>query len=410
MTSADVLTVSQVNFYIKQMFRSNGVLNGIYLEGEVSNLVLYNKSGHIYFSLKDEKCAVKAVIFATIARNLKFLPENGLKVIVKGDVSVYEVTGTYQVYVSYIEPAGVGALNLAFEQLKNKLEKEGLFNDDKKRALPIYPRKVGVITSRSGAVFWDIKNTLSRRAPIIEIFFLPVMVQGEKASKEIIGALKTFNLLKVVDVLIIARGGGSLEDLWTFNNEELAYAISRSKIPVVSAVGHETDFTICDFVSDKRAATPTAAAEIISNGYFNVEIKLQNYFSAMQKCLKNKIFYLKCELEKLKGNLKLNDPRTELKDKLNKLNICFNKLNNAILKNISVNKTKLLELKAKLESFNPRKIFELGYATVLNKKDKIVKSVENVDVNENIRVNLLDGTLECKVLKTYHYSILNTAI
>lgn len=401
MLSMEILTVSQVNFYIRQMFRFNDALKGIYLEGEVSNLVLYNKSGHIYFSLKDEKCFIKAVVFASIARRLTFLPENGLKVIVRGDICVFESAGTYQIYVDYIEPVGFGALNLAFEQLKIKLAKEGLFKDERKKSLPVYPKRVGVITSRSGAVFWDIKTTLSRRAPLIEIFFLPVMVQGDKASGEIIGALKTFNVLNTVDVLVIARGGGSLEDLWPFNNEDLAYAITESKIPVVSAVGHETDFTICDFVADKRAATPTAAAEIVSNGYFNVEVKLHNYFSVIKNCLEDKVLSLKYRLENLNGILKANDPLNKLKDKTNKLDLYYSRLNNAFCKIININGTKLLELKTKLESFNPRKIFELGYAMVLDEKNNSVKSIKDVSMSEKIKVNLLDGMLDCKVLRVY---------
>lgn len=399
MLETNALSVSQVNFYIKSLFNSEDFLKNIFIVGEVSNLVTYNKSGHIYFSLKDEKSSIKAVIFSSIAKSLKFLPENGLKIIVRGSISVYEAGGTYQIYVNYVEPSGIGALNLAFEQLKNKLEKMGLFKEERKKPLPIYPKKIGVITSRSGAVLWDIQTTLKKRAPSIEIYFFPVMVQGKKASEEIISAINFFNALSDVEALIVARGGGSLEDLWSFNCEKLALAVAQSKIPIVSAVGHETDFTICDFVSDKRAATPTAAAEIISDGYFKANLKLSNYSILFKKHCKDLIFSYKYKLEKLKSLLHSFDPLNTLKNKIFKLEIYLEKLNSLFLKNINKNKSKLLELSTKLESFNPKKIFDLGYALVLNEKNEAIKSSKNLKTKDTLNIRFLDSKVKCSVIE-----------
>ena len=399
MLETNVLSVSQVNFYIKSLFNSEDFFRNVFIVGEVSNLVTYNKSGHIYFSLKDEKSSIKAVIFSSVAKNLKFLPENGLKIIVRGSISVYEASGTYQIYVNYVEPSGIGALNLAFEQLKNKLEKMGLFKEEIKKPLPVYPKKIGVITSRSGAVLWDIQTTLKKRAPSIEIYFFPVMVQGKKASEEIISAINFFNTLSDVEALIVARGGGSLEDLWSFNCEKLALAVAQSKIPIVSAVGHETDFTICDFVSDKRAATPTAAAEIISDGYFKANLKLSNYSILFKKHCKDLIFSYKYKLEKLKGLLQSFDPLDTLKNKIFKLEIYLEKLNSLFLKNINKNKSKLLELSTKLESFNPKKIFDLGYALVLNEKNEAIKSSKNLKTKDTLNIRFLDSKVKCSVIE-----------
>ena len=258
----NILTVSQLNFYVKSIIDSDANLENIFLTGEISNFTDHYQSGHFYFSLKDKKSVVKAIMFAGFARRVRFRLQNGMKVIVRGRVAVYEVSGVYQVYVEDMQPDGVGALNLAFEQLKEKLLKEGLFNTKNKKSLPKYPQKVGVITSETGAVFWDIQNVMKRRFPLVEIVFHPVLVQGEGASEQIVSAIEKFNNGELCDVLIVARGGGSIEDLWAFNDEILARTIAASKIPIISAVGHETDFTICDFVADLRAPTPSAAAEL----------------------------------------------------------------------------------------------------------------------------------------------------
>ncbi len=257
-----VLTVSQLNQYIKSLLESDERLDSVYLRGEISNFTRHFASGHMYFTLKDTGAAVRAVMFKNAAAWLKFTPENGMSVIVQGRVSLYPRDGTYQIYVNDMQPDGVGALAIAFEQLKRRLESEGLFDAAHKKAVPEYPRRIGVITSKTGAVIQDIRNVLVRRFPAVEAVLYPVQVQGESAPGQIIRALEWFARTGGCDVIIIARGGGSLEDLWCFNDERLARAIFACPIPVISAVGHETDFTIADFVADLRAPTPTAAAEL----------------------------------------------------------------------------------------------------------------------------------------------------
>ena len=230
------------------------------MSGEISNFTNHYKSGHLYLSLKDDKCLIKAVMFAQSARRLRFMPQDGMKIIARGRISVYEVTGQYQFYIEDMQPDGLGALNLAYEQLKAKLEAEGLFAAERKRPLPRFPQRIGVITSPTGAAVHDITTILARRYPLAEVVFCPVLVQGEGAAPQIVDALKRFNRLNCADVIILGRGGGSLEDMWPFNEETVARAVAASNIPIISSVGHETDFTICDFVADLRAPTPSAAA------------------------------------------------------------------------------------------------------------------------------------------------------
>ena len=257
-----VLSVSQLNRYIKMNFDADENLANIFISGEISNFTNHYRTGHLYFTLKDDSSAVRAVMFNSSAKRLKFMPEDGMKVIARGRVSVYEASGQYQLYVDDMQPDGVGALNLAYEQLKEKLQKEGLFSELHKKPLPPYPEKVGVITSPTGAAVRDIINVLGRRFSYAEIVFCPVLVQGDGAHLQLTDAVNLFNSERAADVIIIGRGGGSIEDLWEFNDEGLARAVYNSEIPVISAVGHETDFTICDFVADMRAPTPSAAAEL----------------------------------------------------------------------------------------------------------------------------------------------------
>ena len=257
-----VLSVSQINFFIKSLIEGDGRMRDIYARGEISNFTDHYRSGHLYFSLKDEKSVLKAVMFSSAAHRLRFHPKEGMRVIVRGRVAVYEPGGQYQFYVEEMQPDGVGALSLAFEQLKEKLAAEGLFAEEHKRPIPPFPARIGVITSPTGAAVQDIRNILSRRWPAAEIMFCPVLVQGEDAAAQLTAAVKLMNAQKAADVIIIGRGGGSAEDLAAFNDETLARAVFASKIPVISAVGHETDFTIADFVADVRAPTPSAAAEL----------------------------------------------------------------------------------------------------------------------------------------------------
>ena len=257
-----VLTIGQLNAYVKSLLDGDDNLNHVYVSAEISNFTNHYRTGHFYFSLKDENAVIRAVMFRSSAQRLKFLPQDGMRVIVRGRVSLYEWDGQYQLYVDDLQPDGVGALNLAYEQLKEKLSKEGLFAPERKKTLPRYPMRVGVVTSPTGAAVRDIINVLSRRFPLAQIILQPVQVQGADAPGQIADAIRLFNEKKAADVLIVGRGGGSLEELWAFNEEEVARAVAASEIPVVSAVGHETDFTICDFAADLRAPTPSAAAEL----------------------------------------------------------------------------------------------------------------------------------------------------
>lgn len=259
----NTLKVSQVNTYIKALIDASEPLGSIYVEGEISNFKHYQPSGHMYFTLKDDKSQLKAVIFASSAYRLRFRPENGMSVICRGRITVYEKSGEYQLYAEDMQPVGLGALNLAFEQLKEKLFKEGVCDPSLKKPLPAYPQKIGVVTSGIGAAVQDIKNITARRYPIAELVIVPTAVQGDKAAPDIVSSIQLLDSRGDIDVIIVGRGGGSIEDLWAFNTEEVARAVIACKTPVVSAVGHESDFTICDFVADLRAPTPSAAAELV---------------------------------------------------------------------------------------------------------------------------------------------------
>lgn len=395
--NTSVLTVSQLNFYIKSVIDSDANLENIFLTGEISNFTDHYQSGHFYFSLKDNKSVVKAVMFAGFARRVKFRPQNGMKVIVRGRVAVYEAAGVYQVYVEDMQPDGVGALNLAFEQLKEKLLKEGLFDPLKKKPLPKYPQKVGVITSETGAVFWDIQNVMKRRFPLAEIVFQPVLVQGEGAAEQIVSAIKNFNNGVLCDVLIVARGGGSIEDLWAFNDEILARTIADSKIPIISAVGHETDFTICDFVADLRAPTPSAAAELAVPDMQKLISDIEysaSYINSLMLCRINdhrKILVDLTERGVLKSPERLfNDRKLVIDALLNALKLRFNEI-------ISKNKEKFLLSVGKLDALSPLKLMSSGYCVALDRKNKVINRVAQVKKNDEICIVVSDGKFDCEV-------------
>ena len=395
--NTSIFTVSQLNFYIKSVVDSDANLENIFLTGEISNFTDHYQSGHFYFSLKDNKSVVKAVMFAGFARRVKFRPQNGMKVIVRGRVAVYEAAGVYQVYVEDMQPDGVGALNLAFEQLKEKLLKEGLFDPQKKKPLPKYPQKVGVITSETGAVFWDIQNVMKRRFPLAEIVFQPVLVQGEGAAEQIVSAIKKFNNDALCDVLIVARGGGSIEDLWAFNDEILARTIADSKIPIISAVGHETDFTICDFVADLRAPTPSAAAELAVPDMQKLISDIEysaSYINSLMLCRINdhrKILVDLTERGVLKSPERLfSDRKLVIDALLNALKLRFNE-------KISKNKEKFLLSVGKLDALSPLKLMSSGYCVALDRKNKVINRVAQVKKNDEICIVVSDGKFDCEV-------------
>lgn len=392
-----VISVSQLNFYIKSLLDNDMNLNAVFITGEISNLTDHYKSGHIYLSLKDDKSVIKAVMFSGNARRLRFTPENGMKVLVCGRVAVYEPTGQYQLYIEEMQPAGMGELTLAYEQLKTKLEKLGMFDKSRKKPIPKFPKTVGVITSPTGAAIQDIKNILTRRFPCVNIVIAPVLVQGESAPQQLVDAVNKMDFYNIADVIIIGRGGGSIEDLWAFNSEELAFAIYNCNTPVISAVGHETDFTICDFVSDLRAPTPSAAAELAVPdkneliAYYNsqrqyiysmIDSKLQSHYK---------------ELKAIQGEISANSPVTQINNYYSNLKVFKEKVLTGLKFDFEKNAQKINSLANQLEALNPVSVLKRGYS--FSEKDgKVLTSVKQVKTDDVININLSDGKISAKVL------------
>lgn len=392
-----ILTVSQLNFYVKSVLDSDPRLNYVFLCGEISNLTDHYRSGHIYLSLKDNKSVIRAVMFAGNARNLKFKPMEGMKVICRGRVTLYEATGQYQYYIEDMQPDGIGALYQAYEQLKEKLQSKGLFDQSHKKPIPYCPKTIGVITSPTGAAVQDIKNILTRRFPSVNIILCPVLVQGDNAAPQLVDAVNKLNEYDLCDTIIIGRGGGSIEDLWAFNDENLAYAIYNSHIPVISAVGHETDFTICDFVSDLRAPTPSAGAELAvpdrNEILQNLDAQRQYLSSLMDKKLieNNNIV---SEMTTKLLSLSPDDKIAKLYNDLDFLSQKYENNSNRIFQN-TANKIELLA--TKLESLNPVSILKRGYSVVTN-NDKTVTSVKDVKNGDTLAINVTDGKIISRVI------------
>ena len=392
-----ILTVSQLNFYVKSVLDSDPRLNYVFLCGEISNLTDHYRSGHIYLSLKDNKSVIRAVMFAGNARNLKFKPMEGMKVICRGRVTLYEATGQYQYYIEDMQPDGIGALYQAYEQLKEKLQSKGLFDESHKKPIPYCPKTIGVITSPTGAAVQDIKNILTRRFPSVNIVLCPVLVQGDNAVPQLIDAVNKLNEYDLCDTIIIGRGGGSIEDLWAFNDENLAYAIYNSHIPVISAVGHETDFTICDFVSDLRAPTPSAGAELAvpdrNEILQNLDAQRQYLSSLMdKKLIENKNIVSEMTTKLL--SLSPDDKIAKLYNDLDFLSQKYENNSNRIFQN-TANKIELLA--TKLESLNPVSTLKRGYSVVTN-NDKTVTSVKDVKNGDTLAISVTDGKIISKVI------------
>ena len=392
-----ILTVSQLNFYVKSILDSDQRLNYVFLCGEISNLTDHYRSGHIYLSLKDNKSVIRAVMFAGNARNLKFKPMEGMKVICRGRVTLYEATGQYQYYIEDMQPDGIGALYQAYEQLKEKLQSKGLFDESHKKPIPYCPKTIGVITSPTGAAVQDIKNILTRRFPSVNIVLCPVLVQGDNAAPQLVDAVNKLNEYDLCDTIIIGRGGGSIEDLWAFNDENLAYAIYNSHIPVISAVGHETDFTICDFVSDLRAPTPSAGAELAVPDRIEILQNLdaqRQYLSSLmdKKLIENNNIVSEMTTKLL--SLSPDDKIAKLYNDLDFLSQKYENNSNRIFQN-TANKIELLA--TKLESLNPVSILKRGYSVVTN-NDKTVTSVKDVKNGDTLAINVTDGKIISKVI------------
>jgi len=393
-----VFTVSEVNYFIKNLIDSNQILRQVYIRGEISNFKYHDISGHMYFTLKDEKSQIRCVMFKNCNRLLPFVPENGMNVIAFGFISVFTRDGQYQLYIEDLQPDGIGALYIAFEKLKAHLEKEGLFAPERKRMLPFLPKRIGLITSPTGAAIRDLLTVIKRRFPNVNIVIAPVLVQGKDAADEISSAISELNSFEDIDVIIVGRGGGSIEELWAFNEEKVARAIANSRIPVISAVGHETDYTIADFVADKRAPTPSAAGEmvipekrILKNELKHLSLRLVNGFYNFIGEKRQKLEYLKMSPVFKRPQTYIVNCRLVIEELLGRLNKDTNYY-------ITKQKSILSNSISRLEALNPLSTLKRGYSICINNcTNKVVKQIADVNKGDCIRVLLSDGNLLCKV-------------
>lgn len=416
--SSKYLTVTALTRYIKYKIDSDEHLRQVFLRGEISNFKSHT-TGHLYFSLKDETSKINAIMFNTNAKKIEFKPADGMKVLIVGRISVYEATGNYQIYVDEMIQDGVGNLYLEFEKLKKKLAEEGLFDKSRKKSIPLFPEKIGIVTAPTGAAIKDILSTIKRRYPVCKTYLFPSLVQGEFAKDDIVKKIKlaqTYDL----DVLIVGRGGGSIEDLWPFNEEVVARAIFDCKIPVISAVGHEVDFTIADFVADLRAPTPTGAAELAVPNIFDVIKQINNFKIRLNENINTKINYQKLKLDSIKSSFVIKNPMLMYENKKQKIDQLFENLNKNIFINVSKKRMELDNIKnhyilknpivlyekkkdylsnliQKLELVNPLNILKKGY-TLTYVEDKLIKNIKDVKIDDTIKIRLSDGFIISKVI------------
>ncbi len=393
---ANILTVRQLNFYLKSVVEGDPRLQGLFLKGEISNLKNHYASGHIYFTLKDSDSAINCIMFRSFAERVKFEPQNGMGVILRGRVSVYERDGQNRFYAEEMTPDGIGDIALKFEQTKERLEKEGLFSPESKRPIPKFPRKIAVITSSSGAAVRDILNVLNRRWPVCEILMCPVAVQGESAVPEMLAALERLYALGDTDLAIIGRGGGSIEDLWAFNSEELARKIYESPFPVISAVGHETDFTICDFVADLRAPTPSAGAELAVPDIEELRFKLKKQEDILRSSLQKKYENSVLRLEKCLSSRIFREPESIVNTRSESTDLLWDRLVRAAQERLSKESLKLSALIGKLDALSPLKTLSRGYL-IAGKGENAVTSVNDIKGNDILDLTFGDGTAKCRV-------------
>ncbi|MCS7461634.1 exodeoxyribonuclease VII large subunit [Paenibacillus doosanensis] len=443
MKEKPIFSIKDLNRYIKMKLESDHVLQDVWVRGEISNFT-HHSSGHMYFTLKDKDSRLKSIMFASNNQRLAFIPREGTKVLACGNVSVYERDGLYQFYVSQMQPDGIGSLYLAFEQLKKKLESEGLFAVSRKKPIPRFPKAIGVITSPTGAAVRDIMITLQRRHPNMPVLLYPVLVQGKQAAPSIVKAIETMNALNEVDVLIVGRGGGSLEELWAFNEESVARAIFASGIPVISAVGHETDFTISDFVADLRAATPTAAAELAVPHHMELKQQLgflnQQLYGALSSRLKQGrerltraqksqvlvnprrqllvqpmerldrtkeqlVFQLRSKLAKLQErkmrsdkHLSAYNPKEQVIYARKRLDAAGRQLQSTIQQVRKQKQQELVSVIRHLDALSPLKVMQRGYGLIYDEGEKkLVKSIQQVQIGDVLKVRLMDGRVDCHV-------------
>ena len=410
----DYKSITEINELVKSVLESEPILNDIYVKGEISNLK-YHSRGHLYFSLKDENCRINAVFF-NYGNKLLFDPKDGDSILIRGRINVYPVSGSYQIVVSEMKLDGVGNLYVLFEELKKKLSAEGLFDKEHKKKIPKFPEKIGVITAKEGAAVRDIITTINRRYPLCEIYLFPSLVQGEGAKENIVKMIRKANETDM-DVLIVGRGGGSIEDLWAFNEEMVAREIYNSKIPIISAVGHEIDYTIADFVADLRAPTPTAAAELAVKNKDDIESYLSDAVTRMNKALTNKIEYYNEKINKYKSNYIIKNPLKMFDTKINSLNLMKEKiirlskifdtraadlkllkeqLKQVFINNVTKNQNILVQTKLKLDLLNPINVLEKGYS-IVKKDNKIIKNKKELKIGDNINIIISNGEVLSEV-------------
>lgn len=391
------ITVTDLNRYIKNKVDNDEFLNNVLVKGEISNFK-HHYTGHMYFTLKDENSLIKCIMFKTYTPNLKFVPKDGMKVMILGTVSVFERDGVYQIYCKAMQEDGMGSLYTAYEELKNKLEKQGLFDQKYKKPIPKFPKSIGVLSASTGSVIRDIINVSTRRNPNCYIKLLPVPVQGKGAGEKIAEAIKLMNEHKLADVIILARGGGSLEDLWPFNEEVVAHAIFESELPVISAVGHETDFTIADFVADLRAPTPSAAAELAVPNVTDLLIDLEKYNNRFKNSLKKKIELMRLRYEKCMANRVFKEPLQKINEKYIVIDMKVKQMQNSINSKVKDEKAKMVELITKLDTLSPLKTLARGYSLTTDLDGKIINSVEKIKKDDELIIRFKDGNSNVKVI------------
>lgn len=395
MLRPEPISVSQLNNYIKEKVGNDEFLNNVYIKGEISNFK-HHYTGHMYFTLKDENSLIKCIMFKTYTANLNFIPKDGMNVLILGTVSVFERDGVYQIYCKAMQEDGIGDLYAKYERLKNQLEEEGLFDKKHKKEIPFMPKVIGVLTSQTGSVIRDIINVSTRRNPNVYLRLLPVPVQGEGAADKIADSIKIMNDNNLADVIILARGGGSIEDLWPFNEEVVARAIFKSDIPVISAVGHETDFTIADFVADLRAPTPSAAAELAVANVEDLERNLEKYRNRFIIGLNKKVELMKLRYEKVMNSKVFKEPLLKIQDEYVRLDNNIKTLYDKVLEKHKESSYLFANLVSKLDSLSPLKTLNRGYS-IIQKEDKIIKSKEELKQGDKINIRLVDGQINAEV-------------
>ena len=386
-------SISEINGYIKSLIEEEALIQDVHAVGEISNFKNHYATGHFYLTLKDENSEIRAIMFRSYASKIKFKPQDGMRVIVHGRIGVYAQAGSYQLYIDSMQPDGIGDLHLAYEQLKTKLSAEGLFDEAHKKELPFFPNAIGIITSSTGAAVRDIIKVATRRYPLAKLILFPSLVQGSEAPAELVKGIEYFNIMNSVDVIIIGRGGGSIEDLWAFNDEGVARAVFKSSIPVISAVGHEIDYTICDFVADVRAATPSHAAELATPDISEIIYRLNSFQERALDAIKDNISSYRALLDSLSSSRVFTKPLTMLDVPNLKLANLTEKLTSTVTDSLGEKRKRFISVNSKLMALNPMAVLSRGYGAVFDEKSNVIKSIKDINENDKITVKLSDGDI-----------------